>query len=148
MASAGRTGRLVIRIVAVLAVILGVATLRQGGAVLLGEPDAVRSAGRYVPFVVWFNVLAAFAYLAAGIGLWFRRRWAAGLALAIAIATLAAFGAFGIHVARGGGYELRTVFALSVRMIVWFAIALLAYRLLRPTMPRQGGTDREFGPDG
>lgn len=134
MASQGRAGRLVIRIVAVLAVILGVATLRQGGAVLLGDADAVRSAGRYVPFVVWFNVLAAFAYVAAGVGLWLRRRWAAGLAFAIAIATLAAFGAFGIHVAGGGGYELRTVFAMSVRMIVWFAIALLAYRLLRPAV--------------
>ncbi len=134
MASEGRAGRLVIRIVAVLAVILGVATLRQGGAVLLGDADAVRSAGRYVPFVVWFNVLAAFAYVAAGVGLWLRRRWAAGLAFAIAIATLAAFGAFGIHVAGGGGYELRTVFAMSVRMIVWFAIALLAYRLLRPAV--------------
>ncbi len=61
MTSAGRTGRLVIRIVAVLAVIFGLATLKQGGAVLLGDADAVRSAGRYVPFVVWFNVLAAFA---------------------------------------------------------------------------------------
>ncbi|GIK97618.1 MAG: hypothetical protein BroJett029_18270 [Alphaproteobacteria bacterium] len=117
-----------------LAVILGVATLRQGGAVLLGDADAVRSAGKYVPFVVWFNVLAAFAYVAAGVGLWLRRRWAAGLAFAIAIATLAAFVAFGIHVAGGGGYELRTVFAMSVRMIVWFAIALLSYRLLRPAV--------------
>lgn len=134
MASQGRAGRLVIRIVAVLAVILGVATLRQGGAVLLGDADAVRSAGKYVPFVVWFNVLAAFAYVAAGVGLWLRRRWAAGLAFAIAIATLAAFVAFGIHVAGGGGYELRTVFAMSVRMIVWFAIALLSYRLLRPAV--------------
>lgn len=136
MTSAGRNKRLVIRIVAVLAVILGVATLKHGGSVLLGDADAVRSAGRYVPFVLWFNVLAAFAYVAAGIALWFRRRWAAGLALAIAIATLAVFGAFGVHVAGGGAYELRTVFAMGFRTIVWFAIALLAYRLLRPAAAR------------
>tara|TARA_R110002110_G_scaffold239506_1_gene455438 strand:- start:59 stop:493 length:435 start_codon:yes stop_codon:yes gene_type:complete len=39
----------------------------------------IRSAGHYGPFVVWFNFLAGFAYVVAGFGLWFRRRWAAGL---------------------------------------------------------------------
>lgn len=142
MTSAGRTGRLVIRIVAVLAVIFGLATLKQGGAVLLGDADAVRSAGRYVPFVVGFNVLAAFAYIAAGIGLWLRRRWVAGLALAIAVATLVVFGALGVHIADGGAYEPRTIFVMSVRSLVWFAVALLAYRLLHPASSQPADAGR------
>lgn len=141
-------GRLWTRIAAALAVVLGVVTIKHGGAVLLGDEEAVQAAGRYVPFVVWFNVLAALAYIAAGIGLWLQRRWAVGLAFAIAIATLAVFGAFGMHVASGGEYELRIVYAMSVRTIVWFAIALLAYRLLRPAMPQRTDAGRTFGAKG
>lgn len=141
-------GRRWTQLIAALVVVFGVVTVKHGGSVLLGSEEAVEAAGRYVPFVVWFNVLAAFAYITAGIGLWLQRRWAVGLAFAIAVATLAVFGAFGLHVAGGGHYELRTVYAMSARTIVWFAIALLAYRLLRPTMPRQTDTGRTLGSKG
>ena len=40
-----------------------------------------------MPFVVWFNFLAGFAYIAAGVGLWVRRRWAVVLAAALAAGT-------------------------------------------------------------
>ena len=126
----GGRGHLWIRIAAAIAVIFGLATIREGGAVLLGNEQAVQAAGHYVPFVLWFNTLAGFAYVAAGIGLWLQRRWAAGLAIAIAAATLAVFAAFGAHVASGGAYELRTVIAMSLRSAVWLGIALLAWRLV------------------
>lgn len=74
--------------------------------------------------------MAGFAYVLAGAGLWFRQRRAAGLALAIAAATLAVFAAFGVHVALGGAYELRTVVAMSLRSAVWLAIAFLAHRFV------------------
>lgn len=126
----GAAGRLWTRTAAIVAIIFGVATIREGGAVLLGDADAVQAAGRYVPFVLWFNSLVGFGYVAAGIGLWLRQRWAAWLCFAIAAATLAVFAAFGAHVARGGAYELRTVIAMTLRSAVWLAIALLAYRLV------------------
>lgn len=128
--SARGGGKLWIQTASVVAVVFGLATIREGGAVLLGDEDAVLAAGRYVPFVLWFNVLAGFAYVAAGIGLWFRQRWAAGLAVAIAAATLIVFTALGVHVATGGAYELRTAIAMSLRSVVWLAIALLAYRFV------------------
>jgi hypothetical protein len=127
----GHVGRLWLRVAAVVAVVFGLATIREGGAVLLGEPAAVRAAGNYVPFVLWFNAMAGFAYVAAGAGLWFRLRWAAMLALAIAAVTLAVFAAFGVHIALGGAYELRTIVAMSLRSVVWLAISALAYRLVR-----------------
>jgi hypothetical protein len=114
----------------VVAVIFGLATIREGGAVLLGHEQAVRAAGHYVPFVLWFNALVGFAYVAAGIGLWLQKRWAAGLAVAIAAATLAVFTAFGVYLDSGGAYELRTVIAMSLRSALWLGIALLAYRLI------------------
>ncbi len=113
---------------AAVAVLFGLLSIFSGGSVLFGPDDAQRSAGAYVGFVVWFNFLAGFAYVAAGAGLWLQRRWAAGLAFLIAIATLLVFATFGVHVANGGAYEMRTVAALTFRSLVWLAISWVAYR--------------------
>ena len=84
--------------------------------------------GAVVPFVLWFNFLAGFAYVAAGLGLWRGRRWAAALALAIFAATLLVLLAFALHVASGRPYEARTVGAMLLRSLVWGVIALVARR--------------------
>jgi hypothetical protein len=118
-----------LRVAAVVAVGFGLLTIKSGGAVLAGG-EAARAAGQVVPFVLWFNFAAGFAYVAAGIGLWMRRRWAAWLAVCVAVATLTVFAAFGIHVAIGGEYETRTVGAMTLRSAVWVAIAALACRAL------------------
>jgi hypothetical protein len=85
-----------------------------------------------VDFVVWFNFLAGFAYVAAGVGLWGWRRWSIWLAIAIAGTTLIVFAAFGLHMLLGGSYEGRTVAAMSLRSVVWLGIAAAAYRYLKP----------------
>jgi len=116
--------------VAVFAMAFGLLTLKEGVSVLLDLGEARAAAGAYVPFVLWFNVAAGFAYVAAGVGLWRRRRWAARLAVAIAVATAAVFLAFGVHIALGGGYEMRTVAAMTLRTVVWTLIAVAASRSL------------------
>jgi hypothetical protein len=121
---AGSSSRLVLRIAAVVAVLFGIATVASGGSVLFGE--GAEGAGNYVPFIVWFNFLAGFAYVAAGVGLWLRRTWAGWLALALAGLTAAAFAALGWHIGTGGAYEARTVAAMTLRLVVWSAIAALA----------------------
>jgi hypothetical protein len=108
----------------------GALTVFSGGRALFGGPEARIAVGNAVPFVLWFNFLAGFAYIAAGIGLWLHRPWAARLALLIALATLVVFAAFGIHVAQGGAYETRTVAAMTLRSLVWIAIAATAWRAL------------------
>ncbi|MCO5100361.1 MAG: hypothetical protein M9885_05630 [Burkholderiaceae bacterium] len=113
---------------AAVAIVFGLATIRAGGQVLFGVPDAVADAGNYVPFVLWFNFVAGFFYVLAGIGFWLRRRWGFLLAAAIAAATVAVFAAFGIHVALGGAWEPRTLVAMTLRSVVWIALALLAAR--------------------
>jgi hypothetical protein len=74
--------------------------------------------------------VAGFAYVIASAGLWMRQRWAVWLAMAIAAATALTFIAFGAHVASGGLYEQRTVVAMSLRTLVWVAIAAIAWRRL------------------
>ncbi len=121
-----------LRAIALVAIGFGLLTIKEGGMTLSGDAAAVAAAGNYVPFVLWFNFVAGFAYVVAGAGLWLRQRWAARLAIAIAVATALAFAAFGVHVASGGAYEQRTAIAMALRLLVWVAIAGFAWwRLLR-----------------
>ena len=113
----------------VVAVLFGLMTLKEGGTVLFGAEAARTAAGAYVPFVVWFNFLAGFAYVTAGLALWWRQGWAAALALGIALATALVFAAFGIYVMNGGADEMRTVAAMALRTTVWLAIGALAWRM-------------------
>ncbi|HEX6318577.1 MAG TPA: hypothetical protein VFZ84_06860 [Burkholderiales bacterium] len=129
-AGSGSKPKLALRLAAGVAVLFGAATVVSGGNVLFGSGAA--AAGNYVPFVVWFNFVAGFFYIAAGIGLWRRRRWAAWLALALAVLTGLALAAFGWHVAAGGAFEMRTVAAMTLRTLVWTAIAALAMYFLTP----------------
>ncbi|GAB4418365.1 MAG: hypothetical protein Fur0044_14330 [Anaerolineae bacterium] len=94
---------------------------------MLFNQAARQGAGNYVEFVVWFNFLAGFAYVIAGIGLWRWQRWAVWLSLVIAVATLLVFMAFGIYILSGGSYELRTVTAMSGRALIWSLITVAAY---------------------
>jgi hypothetical protein len=115
---------------ALAAVIFGAATVAAGGRVLLGVGSAREAAGSYLVPVVAFNFAAGFAYVAAGVGLALRRRWAGRLATALAAATLVVSAAFGLHVAAGGAYEPRTAIALALRSAYWIAFAAGAPRLL------------------
>jgi len=117
------------RALGAVALVFGLATLWAGGRVLFG-PEQVRSAaGQVVPFVLWGNFLAGFAYLAAGVGLARGRRGAVTLAAAIAAFTgLLALG-FGAHVLAGGAFEARTAWALLFRTAAWVAIATWGWRL-------------------
>jgi len=122
-------------ITAVIAVIFGVMTIKSGGSVLFINGEARQAAGNYVDFVLWFNFLAGFFYVATGIGIWLEKAWAAKVAITIAALTLLVFAAFGIHVLNGGEYEQRTVIAMSVRSLLWTAIAVISWRqLLRRTV--------------
>jgi len=112
------------------AVGFGLLTIRAGGTILFGDDAARSAAGNYVPFVLWFNFLAGFAYVIAGAGFWMQRRWAAWLAVAIAAATAVTFIAFGAYAVSGGAYEQRTVIAMTLRTVVWATIAVIAWRRL------------------
>jgi hypothetical protein len=114
---------------AAVAVVFGIATLASGGRVLLGGEGVREAAGAVVPWVLWFNFAAGFAYVAAGVGFALRRGWAAPLALAIALASAVVLAALGMHAALGGAYEARTVAAMVLRCVVWMGLAWWAWRV-------------------
>jgi len=111
--------------VTIIAVLFGLVTIKSGGSVLFIDGEARQNAGNYVPFVLWFNFTAGFAYLIAGAGLWKQQRW---------VATLVVFTLLALHILNGGHYELRTVIAMSLRSLVWILIGVFASK----TILRQG----------
>jgi len=111
-----------------IAVVLGLMTIWEGGGVLFWDAAARAAAGAYVPFVLWFNFLAGFAYVAAGVGLWKRTHWSVWLSFGILICTAAVFATLGLHILSGGAYENRTVIAMTLRTSVWLVLAVWAHR--------------------
>ena len=118
-------------ITAIIAVIFGLMTIKSGGSVLFINGEARLAAGNYVDFVLWFNFLAGFFYITTGIGIWLEKAWASTAAVTIAALTFLVFAAFGVHILNGGEYEQRTVIAMSMRTLVWAAIAVTCWRQLR-----------------
>ncbi|MCP3054563.1 hypothetical protein [Aurantimonas marianensis] len=114
-------------VLAIIAIAFGVLTLYSGGTILVSDGPERAAAGAYVPFVLWFNVMAGFAYIIAGIGLYNWRKWAVNLSILVAVATLLVFAAFGVHIMTGGSYEVRTVVAMTLRSTVWLTIAAFAW---------------------
>ena len=117
-----------ILIAAIVVTLFGLLTVLSGGRALFGGLEARAAVGDAVPFVLWFNFLAGFAYVAAGIGLILQTNWATKLSIAILVATVLVMIAFGVHVLLGGAYEMRTVWAMSLRTVVWGVVVGLVIR--------------------
>lgn len=114
----------IVRITGGIATLFGILTIVSGGRALFGGADM----GAVVPFVLWFNFLAGFAYVVAGVGIWRRRLWAAPMALSLLVMTVAVFGAFGLRVLAGHPFETRTAGAMSLRTVFWAVAAIIAYQ--------------------
>lgn len=109
--------------------LFGVATLAEGGRVLLGADPG------YVVFrpLLFFNVAMGAAYIAAGIALW--RSVAAGRVAAGAIFALNLLVLAGIAVVRqgGGAVAAQSIAAMTLRTVVWLVLFLVAWRTGRAT---------------
>ncbi|MEP1698024.1 MAG: hypothetical protein ABJJ69_15910 [Paracoccaceae bacterium] len=125
------SGNKVVKTVAVVAIVFGVLTVFSGGMALFGGDDARASVGDAVPFVLWFNFLAGFAYVIAGIGLFLRHQPAVWLSIGIAVATVLVGVALSVYVLQGGLFEMRTVGAMILRTGVWVVISIAAWRYVR-----------------
>ncbi len=109
-------------------VVFGALTVFSGWQGLFGDAATRAALGHTVGFVLWFNFLAGFAYVAAGLGLWRGERWGLILATALALGTALVAAAFGLHVLGGGAFEMRTVGALALRLGFWAVVAAVGWR--------------------
>ncbi len=139
------------RVLGVVALLFGLMTIRSGMSVLLDLGTARVDHPNYVPFVLWFNALSGVVYVAAGIGLWLRRRWAVHLAVALVVGLVATCVGLGGHILSGGAYDRSTLVAMSVRLFVWIAIAAFTWFALRPRAREPiaiDGASRSFSQQG
>ncbi len=113
-----------VNFIAAIALIFGAMTLFSGGSVLFVDGQARADAGNYVPFILWFNFIAGFFYIVAGMGIFRRQKWGITLSRIIFVATVIAFIGLAGHIATGGSFEMRTVMAMVLRSFVWLAIAV------------------------
>ena len=123
----------ILKWLAIAAIAFGVLTVFSGGRALFGGLEARAELGNIVPFVLWFNFVAGFVYVLAGVALLQTKRWAAPMALLLAVSTVLVFAAFAVHIVAGGAFEARTVGALSLRSLFWVVVALVALRAMKAT---------------
>ena len=114
-----------INFIAAIALIFGAMTLFLGGSVLFIDGQARVDAGNYVPLIVWFNFIAGFFYIAAGMGIFRWQKWGLTLSRTILVVTVIAFIGLAGHIVTGGSFEMRTVIAMALRSFVWLAISFV-----------------------
>ncbi len=116
---------------AAVGMVFGALTVFSGLQGLFGDLATRAALGHTVAFVLWFNFLAGFVYVAAGLGLWRGERWGLILATALALGTAGVAAAFAAHVLGGGAFEMRTVGALALRWGFWTVVAVVGWRSAR-----------------
>lgn len=124
-----RREKIIVLILGLLAIGFGVMTIKSGGFALFGGIEGKEFAGKYAPFVLWFNFIAGFFYVIAGIGITLRTKWALKISFALAILTSLVFIAFGVHILIGNPYEMRTVGAMTVRTVFWVMISVFLVKI-------------------
>ncbi len=109
-------------IISLVAIGFGFMTIKSGFANLF-VPETRAAAGDIVLFVLWINFIMGFVYVIAGVGIFQGKAWAKNLSLVIAGITLLTYAAFGVNIALGGIWKMKTVKVMAVRSLVWVGIA-------------------------
>ncbi len=110
------------RVASILAVALGLLSIREGGSVLLG---VTIPAYHVIPWLVWYNVAMGAVSVVAGVGMWMRSAWSIGLSVNIlAFHGIVFFGLVGMQ-QYGQEVAMNSIFAMMFRTFTWIVIYLL-----------------------
>jgi|GEM_PF-531629 hypothetical protein len=110
------------RVASILAVVLGLLSVREGGSVLLG---LTKPAYYVIPWLVWYNVAMGAVSVVAGIGMWMRRAWRINLSVnVLAFHGIVFFGLIGMQ-QYGQAVAMNSIFAMMFRTFTWIVIYLL-----------------------
>ena len=119
------------RVASILAILIGLLSIREGGGVLLGVtvPDFP-----VLNWLVWYNVALGFVSVAAGTGMWIRRYWSRTLALNILALHAVIFAGLVALYQLGQTVAHRSIFAMMFRTFAWIVI----YSLLKWKRQEEG----------
>ena len=112
------------RVAAILAIMLGLLSVREGGSVLLG---LTTPAYNVLPWLVWYNVIMGVVSVVAGVGMWKQRAWS--ISLSMNVLTLHGIVFLGLIGLKQYGHDVAriSIFAMLFRTFTWIVI----YSLLR-----------------
>ena len=115
-----RSARIIQGILALVAVLFGMATIAAGGRVLMGADPG------YVVFrpLLIFNTAMGVAYVATGILAWRSADRGSHAAAAIFLLNLCVLGAIAYLYTTGGGVAVDSVRAMILRTVVWLVLFL------------------------
>jgi uncharacterized membrane-anchored protein len=110
------------RLTAILAFVLGLLSIKEGGSVLLGLST---KAYTVLPWLVWYNVVLGFVSVITGIGLWMKRAW--GIRFAATIVSLHGLVLMILVIlyAFREAVALTSIMAMIFRTLVWVGIMML-----------------------
>lgn len=136
-----RASKPLIKVLGGIAILFGIATIISGGRALFVFHAIADPTAKIVPFILYFNFAAGFAYIMTGFGLMLHRKWAPPFAVAIAVTTILVFIGLGTWIFAGKPYAMRTIGAMSLRAAFWFGVSLasiLRWRAGRRTAVEHG----------
>ncbi len=110
---------------ALLAILPGVLSVKEGGSVLLGISV---KAYPILPWLVWYNVVFGFVAVIVGIGIWKQQQW--GMTYAVTVLTLHTF-VFMILIVLLVLKEtvaINSIIAMLLRTTIWLTIVVLLRR--------------------
>ena len=110
------------RFAAILALTLGLLSVREGGSVLLGFPTKPYTV---LPWLVWYNVVVGFVSLITAIGVWKKRAWGVRFAATIvSLHVLVLIILIVLYLFRQP-VALLSLMAMFFRTIVWAGIIIV-----------------------
>ncbi|GIL18259.1 MAG: hypothetical protein BroJett040_20100 [Oligoflexia bacterium] len=122
----------------IIATLFGLMTIKEGASVLFFDGPSRAAAGNYVPFVLMFNFLAGFFYAIAGLAIIKKKNWAQHLAAFLGISSALTFAFLGFHISNGGLFEMRTVYAMTLRTSFWILTFVFLYLQNRKGLSHAG----------
>lgn len=107
------------RVASILAAVLGLLSIREGGSVLLGLTVPSYD---IIHWLVWYNVAMGAVSVVAGIGMWMRRAWSISLSVNILLFHGIVFsGLIGMK-QFGQTVAIHSIFAMMFRTFTWIVI--------------------------
>ncbi len=112
-----------VRVAAAVGALFSALAVLAGSRVLMGldVPDYV-----VLPWLVWYNVGAGLFGFAVAVAVWLGRSWATTAATAVAAANGTVLTVLVVWRAAGGAVANDSLVAMTLRTLVWSAIALVA----------------------
>ncbi|MFZ1813016.1 MAG: hypothetical protein WBO55_00485 [Rhizobiaceae bacterium] len=106
----------------------GLMSVLAGGSVVLSDGTARELAGEIIPAVVWFNFLTGPVYVLAGVAILLDHPTARMMSALLSAAILGVSAHLLWQIVIGTAFEMRTVAAMSLRLIFWTGAAVLLIR--------------------